>query len=73
MIYSSEQVLNTKWFPKPNDVIGGWCVMDVDETPSTARRAEVADFIDYPIAKHIADLHNAHLEEKKCQVDSPTL
>lgn len=65
MIYSNETVLNTRWYPKPNDVIGGWCVMDVDESPGKANRPEVADFIDYPIAKHVADLHNNYLKENR--------
>lgn len=49
------------WYAKPNDVIGGWCVMPVDEPPSCGM-FEVVDFISQEAAEHIAMLHNAWLE-----------
>lgn len=49
------------WYPKPNDLIGGWCVMNVDKPPSEVDNKtefDVADFIPEPAARHIAALHN---------------
>lgn len=53
--------LETAWYAKPNDLIGGWCVMDTDQTPAEAQRPEIADFTTREHAEHIADLHNRHL------------
>jgi hypothetical protein len=55
--YNLTEILNAKWYAKPNDVIGGWCVMDIDDTPSHGR-FEIADFTSQEIAEHIAKLHN---------------
>jgi hypothetical protein len=55
-------VLNVIWYAKPNDVIGGWCVMDVNATPGEAEKYEIADFISQEIAEHIAELHNNWLK-----------
>ncbi len=53
--------LKATWHAKPNDLIGGWCVMDVDHTPALAGRPEIADFTIRAHAEHIADLHNERL------------
>lgn len=55
------ELLAATWYAQPNDLIGGWCVMDVAQTPGTANRPEVADFTSQALAAHIADLHNQHL------------
>jgi len=52
--------LNTPWFARENDLIGGWCVMPVDEPPSLGV-PEVADFTTQELAEHIAELHNQWL------------
>lgn len=52
----------TKWYAKENDLIGGWCVMDVDQTPGEAQRPEIADFCSKENAERIAALHNASIE-----------
>jgi hypothetical protein len=55
------ELLAATWYAQPNDLIGGWCVMDVAQTPGAASRPEVADFTSQTLAAHIADLHNQHL------------
>lgn len=57
-----EAVLLARWHAKPNDLIGGWCVMPVDESPSDGC-FEVADFVSMKAAQHIAELHNSSLPE----------
>lgn len=52
--------LAARWYAHPNDLIGGWCVMPVDQPPSCGV-GEVADFTRQEIAEHIAGLHNARL------------
>lgn len=54
--------LNYEWFAKPNGLIGGWCVMPVDEEPEYGV-TEVADFTTRELAEHIAELHNTWLRE----------
>jgi hypothetical protein len=39
----AEAVTPGPWFAKENDLIGGWCVMPVDDVPSNGVH-EVADF-----------------------------
>ncbi len=58
---TSADPLAATWYAQPNDVIGGWCVMDVDATPADAQRPEIADFTRREHAEHIADLHNERL------------
>jgi hypothetical protein len=53
-------VLGVPWYAQPNDLIGGWCVMLSDEPPSFGGN-EIADFCSEEVARHIAELHNAHL------------
>ncbi|HZP53876.1 hypothetical protein [Actinocrinis sp.] len=56
--------LASTWYAKPDDLIGGWCVMDVNRTPAEAQRPEIAAFTSQALAEHIADLHNANLERE---------
>lgn len=59
-------LLAATWYPQPNDLTGGWCVMTTDAPPS-AGGMDVADFTTEGIARHIADLHNASLAaETEC-------
>lgn len=58
----TDAMMASRWYPQPDDLIGGWCVMPVDEPPSGGCFA-VADFISQEIAEHIAELHNASLEK----------
>lgn len=55
--------LDCFWYARENDIVGGWCVMPVDEAPSCGV-AEVADFTTRELAGHIAGLHNAWLEAR---------
>ncbi len=52
-----------RWYAMPNDLIGGYCVMPVDEYPSQGV-PEVADFTSRELAEHIANLHNEWLERQ---------
>ncbi|GAA0493685.1 hypothetical protein Ade02nite_21290 [Paractinoplanes deccanensis] len=49
------------WYARPNDLIGGWSVMPVDQPPSSGY-PEVGCFLSRPVAEHIAALHNAGLD-----------
>lgn len=56
-------VLAIRWYAMPEDTIGGWCVMDTPELPSTGKGYYIADFIaGEAAARHVTDLHNAALE-----------
>lgn len=53
------------WFAHPNDLFGGWSVMNRDHPPSRLDRRtdpdgrEVATFVDETDARRIVELHNA--------------
>jgi hypothetical protein len=49
----AEAVTPGPWFAKENDLIGGWCVMPVDDVPSNGVH-EVADFAHREAAEFIA-------------------
>lgn len=51
------EIFRCKWYAHEDDVIGGWCVMPVDEAPSQGC-FEVASFLSEQIARYIALLHN---------------
>jgi hypothetical protein len=55
-----EAILTARWYVQPDDEIGGWCVMPVDEPPS-AGHPKVADFLSREMAEHVVELHNAAL------------
>lgn len=57
------EFMQMRWYPQVNDLIGGWCVMPVDEPPSKGL-PEVADFLSREAAEHIALLHNQWLEAR---------
>jgi hypothetical protein len=66
--------LNREWYAKPNDLIGGWCVMPVDATPAECNIPEVADFTTEKLARHIAKIHNEWLliiDMKKAGIKYP--
>lgn len=50
--------LRARWYAKPDNLIGGWCVMDIDATPGESSRSPVADFSSERMARHVAYLHN---------------
>lgn len=56
--------LDCEWFAVENDLIGGWCVMPVNESPSHGV-PEVADFTTKELAEHIANIHNTWLFYKQ--------
>lgn len=62
--------MSETWYAKPDDLVGGWCVMNVDLTPGEisdrgvlwARENNalyIAGFTNEKNAKMIAALHNA--------------
>lgn len=53
-------VLKIQWYAKPNDLIGGWCIMPVEEMPSQGCWT-VGDFLSQGVAEHVASLHNYRL------------
>lgn len=60
-----EYLEQVPWYAMPNDLIGGWCIMPVPLTPGAVCIPEIADFLSERGARHIASLHNAHLEGSK--------
>jgi hypothetical protein len=58
-------VMDVEWHAKPNDLIGGWCVMPEDKTPARSELAEVADMLTEDVAKYIAMLHNRELISRR--------
>lgn len=61
-----EFYLGIEWYPRENDLIGGWCVMPLDEGPSGGI-PEVADFMSERVAKYIAGLHNVKLHKDRAE------
>lgn len=55
------EVMFRKWYVQLNDLIGGWCIMPIDQPPSSGC-FEIADFLSRSHAQHIAELHNAWLD-----------
>ena len=62
--------LAATWYARPDDLIGGWCVMPSDEPPSSGP-PEVASFASETVAQHIADLHNGWLETLRAAAVKP--
>ena len=68
------EVLTQKWYVKPDDLIGGWCVMNCDKPPSQAdfRKGEyeIGCFMTKRIAQEMVMGH--HLcREKYDRKESP--
>lgn len=64
--YPADNYLHQRWYARENDVIGGWCVMPVDQPPSGGV-PEIADFTARENAEHIARLHNEWLSNAVTQ------
>lgn len=50
-------MMNCKWFAQEDDLIGGWCVVPIEQPPSSGVFT-IANFMDERSARHIAWLHN---------------
>lgn len=54
-----------RWYVQVDDLIGGWCVTNVNKPPSQLNweigEYEVASFVLEDVARHIAHLHNQSL------------
>lgn len=62
-IYDLNKVM---WYAKPDDLVGGWCIMNVDKTPAfcnffEANEIQIGCFLSEDIAKRIVRLHNGEL------------
>jgi len=59
--------LNVKWYAHPNDLIGGWSIMNCDKRISQAiieaGDREIASFMGEDEARHMVQLHNRWLGE----------
>jgi hypothetical protein len=55
-----EAFMSARWWPMPNDLVGGWCVM-AGPVPPSSGEPPVGDFLSEAVARHVADLHNAWL------------
>lgn len=52
--------LDSRWYPMPDDLIGGWCIMPLPHPPSM-NIPPIGEFLSQPIAEHVAELHNTRL------------
>jgi hypothetical protein len=57
-------MMNTTWYARADDLIGGWCVVPLDLPPSSGV-FEIANFVEERAARHIAWLHNRWLSERR--------
>lgn len=61
------EMTDETWYAHPNDLIGGWSVLNRNHPPSRLNRAtdpdgrEVATFMSEADARRIAELHNAEV------------
>ena len=63
-------VLKIWWYAKPNDVVGGWSIMPVDETPSQGGW-EVGTFLTREVAEHLTFLHNYRIGVQRDRAVAP--
>lgn len=55
--------MSVMWYPKINDVIGGWCITLDNKTAAFTAQAMPSDMVlTEQLAHHIARLHNQWLE-----------
>lgn len=65
---TSPDLLGERWYAHPNDLIGGWAILNRDHPPSHLNRnvdpdaRQIGDVLGEQVARHIVDLHNQHLE-----------
>ena len=68
--------LNQVWYANIDDCIGGWMIANVDKRASgidvNADERVVGEFLDENTARHIADLHNKHLDWIQSGKEAPT-
>jgi len=64
-VLESRAVMRQQWYAQPNDLIGGWCVTNVDKAPSAIDaeqgEREIADVFMEEAAHEMARLHNESL------------
>ena len=65
IVVKDVDLLAVVWYARPDDTIGGWCVMPADVPPSAGSHPAVADFVRERDARHIAWLHNEWLHRKE--------
>ena len=57
---TDEYVLGTKWYVKPDDLIGAWCITLDDKMPSEGA-IQIGSFMTEKAAAYLVDLHNQSL------------
>lgn len=82
---TTEPSADRPWYAQPDDLIGGWCVADVNRPPSTftdpppgtpaAGCRYIAAFTDEASARRIAALHNADLDRRRApsELEAPAV
>ena len=59
-----EYIKDNAWFVEGDDLIGGWVIVPLPFPPSTGN-VGIANFVHEDIARHIVDLHNQWLRDRK--------
>jgi hypothetical protein len=60
--------ITQKWRAQRDDLVGGWCVTpDADGRTLSEGAPALAQFVSKGIADHIAQLHNAWLDNQEKQ------
>lgn len=62
-------LLLAPWYVQPNDLIGGWCIMPIDEPPSQAEYMIIADVFSRELGERIVSEHNARLKSPYAPVE----
>lgn len=60
LVQLERELLSRRWYVRPDDLVGGYCVMPVDAPPSCGCPS-IADFASKSQAEHIVELHNSDL------------
>lgn len=58
-------VINIKWYVQPNDLVGGWCISNVDKPPSQHNHIdefEIGDLLTEEVANYIVSIHNMRFD-----------
>lgn len=59
--------ISKRWYVRPNDLIGGWCITIIDKPPSEINPCEgvsiIGEFLGKELSEHIVTLHNNWLSE----------
>lgn len=59
-----EDMLSVRWEAQEDDLIGGYCVMPEGSSSPADGGMEFASMMTQGLAEHVAELHNAWLEQQ---------